>query len=47
MSAEKEARGWAAVEQAGMDEPVNHEEPQAELEAAARAEADQDAGLEI
>jgi hypothetical protein len=33
----------AAIEQAGIDEPVNH----AELEAAAKAEANQDADLEI
>jgi hypothetical protein len=47
--AEKEARDWAAIEQAGIDEPVNHSEPQAELEAAAaadRAEVE-DADLEI
>jgi hypothetical protein len=47
--AEKEARDWAAIEQAGIDEPVNHAEPQAELEAAAateRAEVE-DADLEI
>jgi hypothetical protein len=41
--AEKEARDWAAIEQAGIDEPVSHVEPQA----AAKAEADQDADLEI
>ena len=35
--AEKEAREWAAIEQAGIDEPVNHAEPQVELEAAATA----------
>lgn len=41
-------RDWAAIEQAGIDEPVNHAEPQAELEAAstAKTEAD-DAELEI
>jgi hypothetical protein len=46
--AEKEARDWAAIEQAGIDEPVMHVEPQAELEAvaASKAEAD-DAELEI
>jgi conjugative relaxase-like TrwC/TraI family protein len=44
--AEKEARDWAAIEQAGIDEPVNHAQPQAELEAAARAEVD-DADIEI
>jgi hypothetical protein len=48
-AAEKEARDWAAIEQAGIDVPVNHAVPQAELEAAAaaeRAEAE-DADLEI
>jgi hypothetical protein len=44
--AEKEARDWAAIEQAGIDEPVNHAAPQARLEAARAAdlaEADQSA----
>jgi ADP-ribose pyrophosphatase YjhB (NUDIX family) len=46
---ENEARDWAAVEQAGIDEPVNHAETQAEPEAAAdldRAEVN-DADIEI
>jgi conjugative relaxase-like TrwC/TraI family protein len=33
---EKQARDWAAVEQAGIDEPVMHAEPQAGLEAVPR-----------
>ena len=41
--AEKEARDWAAIEQAGIDEPLDHAVPQA----AAKAEAAQDADLEI
>jgi hypothetical protein len=47
--AEKEARDWAAIEQAGIDELVNHAKTQAELEATAaaeRAEVD-DADIEI
>jgi conjugative relaxase-like TrwC/TraI family protein len=47
--AEKEARDWADIEQAGIDEPVMQAGAQAELEAAAvtsRAEAD-DIDLEI
>ena len=34
--AEKKARDWAAIEQAGIDEPVNHAEHQAELDATAK-----------
>jgi hypothetical protein len=46
--AEKEARYWAAIEQAGIDEPVNRAETRAELEATAaeRAEVD-DVDIEI
>jgi hypothetical protein len=33
--AEKEARDWGAIEQAGIDEPVNQAEPRAELDGAA------------
>jgi hypothetical protein len=48
--AEKAARDRAAIEHAGIDEPVMQADGQAELEAAAaidKAEADQDADLEI
>jgi conjugative relaxase-like TrwC/TraI family protein len=51
--AEKRARDRAEIEQAGIDEPVNHAETQASMEAAAaadqtnNAEADNGPGLEI
>jgi hypothetical protein len=51
--AEKRARGRAEIEQAGIDEPVNHAETQASMEAAAAADqtdsaqADNDPGLDI